>query len=227
MAPPTTTLGESKKGDPKNQDQSGTEMILEKLDRMEARFSKEILDYRNEVKKQGETLLTIKTDIKTLQKENINLKRELQELNEKYKRMEMNSGQKNLIINGLSEKPNENITAVVKDLFTEKLDLNPSLDLIHRLGKPGEKPRPVKVSFIYLRQRNEVWEKRRNLQGTNIFLNEDLPIRVRKERALLRGHKKQAEEEGKEAIMKGKFLLIDGKKFIIRNDRLVNDEQQN
>jgi len=52
-------------------------------------------------------------------------------------------------------------------------------------------------------------------------LNEDLPIRVRKERALLRGHKKQAEEEGKKAIMKGKFLLIDGKKLIIRNGRLV------
>jgi len=77
-------------------------MIFEKLDRMEPRFSKEILDHRNEVKKQGETLLAIKTDIKTLQKENINLKRELQQLNEKYTRVEMNSGQKNLIIIRLS-----------------------------------------------------------------------------------------------------------------------------
>jgi len=58
-------------------------------------------------------------------------------------------------------------------------------------------------------------------------LNEDLPIRVRKERALLRGHKKQAEEEGKEVIMKRKFLSIDGKKFIISNGRLVNNKQQN
>jgi len=77
-------------------------MIFEKLDRMEPRFSKKILDYRNEVKKQRETLLAIKTDIKTLQKENINLKRELQQLNEKYTRVEMNSGQKNLIIIRLS-----------------------------------------------------------------------------------------------------------------------------
>ncbi len=52
---------------------------------------------------------------------------------------------------------------------------------IHRLGpiKQGaQKPRTIIVKFHWFGNRMTVWEARKNLQGKNIFLNEDFPMEI-------------------------------------------------
>ncbi len=89
-----------------------------------------------------------------------------------------------MLIDGVIECNPDNLLQKLKEGFIHKLKLDAemvkSIKLVHidRLGpiKQGaQKPRTIIVKFHWFGNRMTVWEARKNLQGTNIFLNEDFP----------------------------------------------------
>ena len=68
---------------------------------------------------------------------------------------------------------------------------------------------------------NSLKEKRK-LKGTNAFIGEDFPARVRDIRRKLSPHLKKARGDGKRVAVVYDHLLIDGKYFTVNsNDKLV------
>jgi len=224
------------KMDKKNESKSttvednGTQAILARIELMDQKndkrldeFTFELIQLREDLSKQQESINRLVTESKDLKAENAKIKKDLANLNEQQIRLENLQNQKNLIVTGLLEKPDEKLVKTLEDMFKQKLTIHLNLDFAHQLGKETEGakfPRPIKLGFLYKSQQDEIWEKRRDLKGSNIFLNEDIPRQQRIERALLRKHKKEAEEDGSEVSLKGNLLTIDGRKFTIRDGRL-------
>ena len=48
------------------------------------------------------------------------------------------------------------------------------IDMCHRLGRPGDRARPIIVRYISRMDRNTLLKRRRELKGTHIYVNEDL-----------------------------------------------------
>lgn len=110
--------------------------------------------------------------INALEKENENLGKRLD-------RIEQYSRRNNLRIFGLPELNGENTDAVIIDFFRDKLFLTfpPSaLDRSHRVGKTGQNPRAIIVKFCRYRDRELVFQKKKQLRGTNYVITEDLTV---------------------------------------------------
>lgn len=93
--------------------------------------------------------------------------------------IEMYHRRKHLILNGVTERPDEDVPAVVSDvlcksLHTDSIPLS-SISSAHRLGVSSQdKIRPVLIRFSTLALRNEVWRRKAQLKGTPLVLSEFL-----------------------------------------------------
>ena len=99
--------------------------------------------------------------------------------------LEIEQRQKNLKILGVQENKNvaEDIQAV-EDLIMFQMDCRPCPRFtMKRLGQKSEKaenttPRPILIKFDLDSDRNMVWKSKKNLHGTKIVLQEDLPSEI-------------------------------------------------
>lgn len=105
----------------------------------------------------------------------------------------------NLIFSGISERSNEtqnDLFAQVSNVIQESAGVKYNLDTAYRIGKPSSKfARPIKVSFLSLFERNEVYAGKFKVNKPT-FINEDLPLSVRKDHSILRQKRKQLIEQG-------------------------------
>lgn len=126
------------------------------------------------------------------------------------------SRRNNVVIDGIKESGKEtaaNCEDQVRKLLTEKLQLDYvqiELDRVHRAGKPAnsDKPRPIMVSFLRLKDKLAVLDRARRLKGTGIFINEDFPESVRQKRRELLPALKAARERGDIANLKYDKLIV-------------------
>lgn len=133
----------------------------------------------NEAMKQiVQTVKSNSVDNFHMQRQGIMLKYECDKL-EQYQRSD------NLRIYGLREESGET-EEVLEDKVIELaskigVDLQSSdISVVHRLGKPRDRDRPLIVRFCRRKRRNEILKKKAELkkQNTNVFINEDLtPLR--------------------------------------------------
>lgn len=83
-------------------------------------------------------------------------------------------------ISGVAESEGESCDDVVLATINEKMAVSPPItldhiDRLHRVGKKGTgKARQIIVKFTSYRHRARVMAKRRELRGSDIFVNEDL-----------------------------------------------------
>jgi len=85
------------------------------------------------------------------------------------------------------------------------------LDWAHRTGKPvtpSEKPRPIVVRFLRLKDKLAVLDKAKNLKGSGIFINEDFSETVRQRRKDLLPAMKAARERGDIAYLRYDKLIV-------------------
>ncbi len=117
------------------------------------------------------------TDITLLQDKNVQLKQKL-ERHEAYSRRD------NLVVCGLEETKDEDVESVAQRFFQQLLkeDYQPiPVVRSHRLGSRSNvgNGKQAGCSFIIRFQsysdRTKIWNKRQELQGTNIWLKEDFP----------------------------------------------------
>ena len=168
----------------KNVREKITKIFEDKLDKLESRIfeveiendklKKEMEDNKRESAKKEDELRQAIVDIDKTSWEH----------GGRINSLDQYSRSNNLVISGIHEdqgqweRPRETAEKVVKTLNEKLKDLNlknMDIDICHRLGKiRTEKPRPVIVRFISRMTRNDLMYRRRDLKGTNIFVNEDL-----------------------------------------------------
>ena len=141
-------------------------------------------------------------------------------LQDQITKIESQSRRDNLLIDGLAESEGENCEALVRDLMQSKLKIDnvDGIQLVrcHRLGvrrRGSSRPRTMIVKFQWYGDRMRVWKARRNLQGTNIYLNEDFPKEIQQKRKILMPILKKAKSLGKEAFLNVDALIIEGNRF--------------
>ena len=107
-------------------------------------------------------------------------KAEQHQLHEQTLRLESYSRRDNLKFESVPESKDEICLDIVRDIIS-KMDIDPSIIPIiraHRLGpfrKQQRKPRPIIFRLSNSADRATIWEKRRELKGSGVWLSEDYP----------------------------------------------------
>jgi len=163
---------------------------------------------------------------------NARLNVKVSKLEEKVVKMESQSRRDNLLIDGISESDPEDCTEKVKHIFinTLKLDDVENMKLVrcHRLGpkrRGATKPRTVIIKFHWYGDKMRVWQARKNLKDTNIYLNDDFPKEIQDKRRILRPIMQKARAtDHREAYISMDTLVIDGTRYTTDDlDKLPSD----
>jgi len=159
---------------------------------------------RNEVKE-------LRVEVETVKEENAKLRRAVTS--------------HNLIMSGVEESGDisreADIHKVLK-IIKEKLNLEPMIDYADRIGqKRDNKPRLLKIKFVTVRERDQVWQNKKKL-GHPYYLSFDLTPEQRASRKRLLEEAKIATDAKKKVkILWGKNgLEIDGTVFMLKEGQL-------
>lgn len=100
-------------------------------------------------------------------------------LSKKYDVLEMRSRRKILLIHGIPESKNENVTQLTLNELSSRLKIDgisvETISRCHRMGNiTSEKPRPILIKFKDLAIRDSVWFAKSNLKNTGITISEFL-----------------------------------------------------
>ena len=180
----------------------------------------------------SEQVIQLESKVTKLQEESLEQKGIISKLVDSQLKLELYHRKNNLIIEGIVESPNENISNVVDNFLLEYLKLDTdvvdSMVIIdvHRLGKPNHlqphpvsKPRLILVKFQSHRDRSAVWLAKRNLKGTKFYISEDFPDIVRNKRQKLLPYFRAAKNHPKvkKCFLVYDKLVIDGNSYAIEN----------
>ena len=144
----------------------------------------------------------------------IKLKTQNKKLEDRLDFFDDQSRRKNIRISGIVEESGENQEQCqfkVKKLMKDKLNMEPVFDRVHRLGRPSAhptQPRDILASFTIQGQRDAAMRKRKNLRGTQVYLNEDFcpaTVAIRKNQM---GEYHSARNNGKFAFFNYRTLVI-------------------
>ena len=144
-------------------------------------------------------------DVSTLQLENKQLQLKLQQsdgiiaklaskvsiLEDKLVTMETHALKKNMVIYNLPEKSGENVSDEVKSFLTtvmkipellifskNNIETDITIDVAHRMGQKGSKPRPIIVSFTTQQGKITTMSYSKNLKASPCAISEQLPASV-------------------------------------------------
>ena len=91
----------------------------------------------------------------------------------------------------------------------------------HRLGYPKNdrrrKPRSIIIKFDWYGDRQKVWEQRKELHGRNLYVNEDFPKEIKKQRQTLTPIMHAAKKQGKKASLSVNRLVIESKSYTVES----------
>ena len=145
-------------------------------------------------------------------------------LQDKVTSLEAHSRRDNLLIDGITEGEPDDVTSKVKHIFKTKLNLENVEDMkivrCHRLGvrrRNAKQPRTVIIKFHWFGDRTAVWQARKNLKGSNIFIKEDFPKEIEDKRRILRPVLQKALSSGKEAFLNVDTLIIDKMRYTVND----------
>lgn len=170
-------------------------------------LKKEVLDLKTETNKEIATLK------ETIEKQ----KTSISDLEQKVDDLDLYSRKSNLIIEGVSETPGEDIYKVVDTFFKKDLGVldNIGISVAHRLGRAGREPRPIIVKFIALRERDIIWQNKYKLKKSAKVIKEHFTPKVQHARSELFPYFKiaQRSKSVKRCSMAKDRLVIDGKHY--------------
>ena len=203
------------------------------MDQLETRIEQKIDDNAEKVstslKTSGNKLDIIEknttdlsTRVDTLEKEVSAKDKHIEKLSKKIDDLEQEKRNHQVIIEGLPEDKNDNLRRKLDELFAA-LDLpfdSEWIDLAYRIGTKNDKstrPRAVKVSFPFLRYRNELFKNTYKLKNTQkfkrVYLVDDYPQDVQENIKELRAVSAFARSKGIDSRVRGTKIIIDGKGY--------------
>lgn len=106
------------------------------------------------------------------------LQQQITELSFQFDNIEMRHRRKFLLLNGVIEKPGENVPLMVLDILQKNLGMeltSSAIETAYRLGNQSDnKVRPIVLRMSTPMQRADVWKRKTKLKGTSFVLSEYL-----------------------------------------------------
>ena len=150
----------------------------------------------------------------------------ISKLKDNVDNLEAYSRRDNLVIEGISESPNENVRGKVLEFLKTKLDIKDAADIClsraHRIGIPPHQkpsksthPRPIIIRFQNFLDRENVWKASWKMKDKNLFVREDFTEAMRQRRNKLLPVLKVAKQDKsvQKCSLRGDKLIIDGTKY--------------
>lgn len=180
---------------------------------------------QEEIRQQKVNMQDMKEDIKNTINNNINEK--FKHIETKYEQLEQNlekqktaidnlerfKRRKNLLFFGVEENENNyfGLEKTILDIIRNALKIsceNNCIEYVRRLGKKGEKTRPVIVTLLTMGLKIKIQQNKKKLESTTYYIKEDYPIDVLNKRKALQLEVEKQREQGKKAIIKYDKLII-------------------
>lgn len=191
----------------------------------------ELRKIQNEIAEQKTTILQSGEKVTEQVTQNINVMLEekfkaLEEKHEKLKEkvenqekrlyyLEKCARQRNVVFFGIEEKETSylnlerNMIEFIKKYFSIELERG-SIQEVRRLGRKGERPRPITVAFSTLGIKIDIFKQKTALNETAYYMKEDYPHYVLEKRKELQEQVKIEREKGNLAIIKyDKIIILD------------------
>ncbi|XP_045487130.1 uncharacterized protein LOC123690462 [Pieris rapae] len=127
--------------------------------------------------------------------------------------MEKQARQRNIIFFGIEEDETSyhslenNILHFINEKLSLKLNCR-DIQETKRLGKKGDKPRPIKVTFSTLGLKVSILKQKRLLKDTQYYLNEDYPKYILEKRKELQEEANKEREKGNKVTIKYDKLIV-------------------
>lgn len=143
----------------------------------------------------------IRKDFTSFTQEQDILKGKILSLNEYVLKLECQSRRSNLKLDNVPEYPNESpkdTERIFREILQKMGHLSPydvKIERCHRTGPKGEKPRTIIIKFNWYGDRQELWEHRNLLHGSNYWLREDFPAVYEERRRILHPHFQAAKHD--------------------------------
>jgi len=149
--------------------------------------------------------------LEDVERDNHALRQQIQHVNDYSRR-------NNLIVEGLEDRQNETDDMVmekVRSFIKDNLHINDAdairFDRCHRLGRyNNERRRAVVIRFNWYFDRIRVWNSRKKLKGSRLFLKEDFSPATKEAREKLYPYFRAAMSGGNRAVQMGEKLRVNG-----------------
>lgn len=194
-----------------------------------------LLNMQQDLKQQKTDMLEMKEDIKSTINNNINekfnslelknelLEKKVNEQNIKINNLERHIRRKNLVFFGVEEreKSYHELEEIIINFINTHFEIsctNSNIEVVRRLGKKGEKIRPVVITFTTMGYKLIILRNKHKLHKTSYYIKEDYPVEVLSKRKELQVQVLKEKEAGNTAFIKyDKLIILNNNKHISRN----------
>lgn len=115
----------------------------------------------------------------------------------------------------------------IKEHFSQELDRR-DIQEVRRIGKKGERPRPITVTFCTLGTKINLFKNRNALKNTGYYITEDFPQNILEKRKELQEQARIEREKGNLVKIKYDKLVISEKnKTAGNNKRMLSTSPEN
>lgn len=119
------------------------------------------------------------------------------------------------------------IVNFIKEHFSHQLDRR-DIQEVKRIGKKGEKPRPLVVTFCTLGTKIQLFKNRNVLKNTEHYITEDFPQNILEKRKELQEQAKLEREKGNLVKIKyDKLVITEKHKTSGNNKRMLSSSPEN
>lgn len=120
---------------------------------------------------------------------------------------------RNLVLFGVTETENSyfDLEKLIIKIINQKLNVECTLNEIEharRLGRKNERPRPIVIGFTTLGKKIKILKNKSKLEGTQMYIKNDYPTKILKEREALQEELKEKKASGKNAVLIYNKLVI-------------------
>lgn len=181
----------------------------------------------------NETKTQISTFSLAIQKNTMDIeciKADIESQNQTIYNIEKTIKRRNLIFVGIeeTEKSKTELEKSIIDIIKKYTNItltSKEIEICFRLGRKANKIRPILVTFTSIKTRDEIFSKRTQLKGSNIFINEDLSRLEREKYKELVNQMKNLKDEGRKVkIYRNKICFSDEDKADHKRGRQSSDD---
>lgn len=185
-------------------------------------IQKELDDQKLEIRKSGENVAKqVTQNINKMLDERFfkweekheKLKEKIENQEKRIYFLEKQARQRNIVFFGIEEKETsydnlqKNISNFIKERFTINIEPR-DIQEVKRIGKLGDRPRPIIVTFSTLGMKINIFKKNRVLKDTQYYIKEDYPQQVLEKRRELQEQVKLEREKGNKVRIKYDKLVV-------------------
>ncbi|GBP46897.1 hypothetical protein EVAR_37801_1 [Eumeta japonica] len=156
---------------------------------------------------------TVNDKITQIEIKNEQLEENLEKQKTSIKNLERFNRRKNLIFFGVeeNEKSYHSLEEIILDIIRNYLKIrcdDNCIEYVRRLGKKGEKIRPIVVTLHTMGLKIKIQKNKKKLETTSYYIKEDYPLDVLIKRKELHVKAEREREQGRKAIIKYDKLII-------------------